>query len=104
MKSLFTFLVILGLLTACNQSDQNKTVPGSRSDTTTVAGKPRATYRVVVFQRKKGKRYDDDEYELMIRDFESQINQAIAEGWEPVGGITAVGMFGLPIQAMMKRE
>ena len=101
MKIIFLSIMLLLLLTACQQSNQSKTMPGVSADTTITAGKPGIQYRVIIFQRRK-KSYNDD-YDLIMHDFEGQVNQAIAQGWEPVGGVALAGMVGVPTQAMIKK-
>lgn len=98
MKTLFVSLIMLSLLTSCQESNQSKTMPG---ETTTVT--PRVNYRVIALQPRKGG-YGNKEYPLMIKDFEDQVNQAITEGWQPLGGVATATTFGVPVQAMMKPE
>lgn len=40
----------------------------------------------------------------MIKDFESQVNQAMAEAWQPMGGVATATVFGVPVQVMMKMK
>lgn len=96
MKTVFISIAILLLLTACQQTPQSNTIPQ-----TTTAVKPRTQYRLVFLKQERKHEYDN---ELYFRDFEAKVNQLIAEGWQPLGGVSMAGMGGIPIQTMVKIE
>lgn len=101
MKSLLTTVTLLWLLTACQPSNQSKSLPGSGSETTAATGKPHAQYRVIYLL--PNSKYERD-YDTYVHAFEAKVNQAMAEGWQPVGGITTASIVAVPVQAMIKTE
>ena len=98
MKSFVMLMATLCLLAACQPSNQSSTMPQ-----TTAVLKPRLMYRLITLREKKGG-YSTNEYPLMLKDFEAQVKLAIAEGWQPFGGIATASMYGIPVQAMIKTE
>ncbi len=98
MKHFFILLFLTVLSLACQQTQtpQGSALPDAKSNI-----KSHIRYRILTLQLNR--KYEEDS-ELYIRDFEAKVNQAITEGWQPIGGVATAGMGLFPIQAMMKAE
>ncbi len=93
MKTLLRCLTTLALLASCQPGQPpSPTMPGTPA-------KPRVQYRLI-FLKQESKHESDSE--LYFREFESKVDQAMTEGWQPLGGVSMT--FGFPVQAMVKTQ
>ena len=94
MTRLLFLLPVVGYLTACQQSAENQTTPQTPADS---PARSRVEYKLVHMKTDK---YND--ITTYYRAFEAEVNRQIADGWQPVGGVAAVGMAGMHVQAMAR--